>query len=63
MKTALLLPLSVSESGSQSRSLSVFVARHDLSGAITIADGGCDADTDSGADGLVSWFYFRDSHE
>ena len=65
MKTAVLLPLSVtaSESGSQSRSLSVFVARHDLSGSITIADCGCDADTDSGADGLVSWFYFRDSHE
>ena len=56
MKTAVLLPLSVSasESGSQSRSLSVFVARHDLSGPITIADCGCDADTDSDPDGLLS---------
>jgi hypothetical protein len=53
---AVLLPLSVSasESGSQSRSLSVFVARHDLSGPITIADSGCDADTDSDPDGLLS---------
>jgi len=54
MKTAVLLPLSVLESGSQSRSLSVFVARHDLSGSITIADCGCDADTDSNPDGLLS---------
>jgi hypothetical protein len=54
MKTAVLLPLSASESGSQSRSLSVFVARHDLSGSITIADCGCDADTDSDPDGLLS---------
>ncbi len=56
MKTAVLLPLSVSASvsGSQSRSLSVFVARHDLSGSITIADCGCDADTDSDPDGLLS---------
>jgi len=56
MKTAVLLPLSVSasESGSQSQSLSVFGARHDLSGSITIADCGCDADTDSDPDGLLS---------
>ena len=56
MKTAVLLPLSVSasESGSQSRSLSVSVARHDLSGSITIADCGCDADTASDPDGLLS---------
>ena len=54
MKTAVLLPLSVSESGSQSRSLSVFGARHDLSGSITIADCGCDADTDSDPDVLLS---------
>jgi len=55
MKTVVLLPLSVSasESGSQSRSLSVFVARHDLSGSITIADCGRDADTDSDPDGLL----------
>jgi hypothetical protein len=56
MKTAVLLPLAVSasESGSQPRSLSVFVARHDLSGSITIADCGCDADPDSDPDGLLS---------
>ena len=54
MKMAVLLPLSGSESGSQSRSLSVFGARHDLSGSITIADCGCDADTDSDPDGLLS---------
>jgi len=56
MKTAVLLPLSVSasESGAQSRSLSVFVARHDLSGSNTIADCGFDADTDSDPDGLFS---------
>jgi hypothetical protein len=59
MKPAVLLPLSVSESGSQSRSLSVFGARHDLSGSITIADCGCDSDSDSDPDGLLSWFYFR----
>ena len=55
-KMAVLLPLSLSasESGSQPRSLSVFVARHDLSGSITIADCGCDADTDSDPDGLLS---------
>ena len=53
-KMAVLLPLSGSESGSQSRSLSVFVARHDLSGSITIADCGGDADTDSDPDGLLS---------
>ena len=55
-KMAVLLPLSVSasESGSQSRSLSVFVARHDLSRPIRIADYGCDADTDSDPDGLLS---------
>jgi len=47
------------ESGSQSRSLSVFFAGHDLSGSITIADCGCDADTDSDPDGPWSWFYFR----
>ena len=60
-KTAVLLPLSVSasESGSQSRLLSVFVARHDLSGPITIAGCGCDSDTDSGPDGPWSSFYFR----
>jgi len=52
MKTVVLLPLS--ESGSQPRSLSVFVARHDLRGSITIADCGCDADTDSDPDGLLS---------
>ena len=54
-KMAVLLPLSVSasESGSQSRSLSVFVAGHDLSGSITIADCGCDADTGSDPDGLL----------
>ena len=52
MKTAVLLPVSASESGSQS--LSVFGARHDLSGSITIADCGCDADTDSDPDGLLS---------
>ena len=40
--------------GSQPRSLSVFVARHDLSGSVTIADRGCDADTDSDPDGLLS---------
>jgi hypothetical protein len=50
---AVLLPLSASESGSQSRSLSVFVARHDLSWSITIADCGSDADTDSDPDGLL----------
>jgi len=63
MKTAVLLPLSVSasESGSQSRSLSVFVARHDLSGSMTIADCGSDADTDSDTDGPWSQFYFRNS--
>ena len=55
-KMAVLLPVSGSESGSgsQSRSLSVFGARHDLSGSITIADYGCDADTDSDPDGLLS---------
>ena len=55
MKTAVLLPLSVSasESGSQSRSLSVFGARHDLSGSITIADCGCDADSDTDPDRLL----------
>jgi hypothetical protein len=51
---AVLLPLSVSASESGSQSLSVFVARHDLSGPITIADSGCDADTDSDPDGLLS---------
>jgi len=56
---AVLLPLSGSESGSQSRSLSVFVARHDLSGSITIADCGCDTDPDSDPDGLLSLLYFR----
>jgi len=30
------------------------VARHDLSGSITIAECGCDADTDSDPDGLLS---------
>jgi hypothetical protein len=54
IKTAVVLPVSASESGSQSQSLLVFVARHDLSGSITIADCGCDADTDSGPDGLLS---------
>ena len=51
-----LLPLSVSgsESGSQSRSRTVFGARHDLSGSLTIADCGCDADTYSDPDGLLS---------
>ena len=50
---AVLFPLSASgsESGSQSRSLSVFVARRDLSGSITIADCGCDADSDTYPDG------------
>ena len=54
-KMAVLLPLSgsASESGSQSRSLSVFAARHGLSGSITIADCGSDADTDSDPDGLL----------
>ena len=56
MKTAVVLSLSVSvsESGLQSQSLSVFVARHDLSGSITIADCGCDAETDSDPNGLLS---------
>ncbi|MBP1600953.1 MAG: hypothetical protein H6Q06_1104 [Acidobacteria bacterium] len=56
MKTAVVLPLlvSASESGSQSRSLSVFVARYDLSGSITTADCDYDTDPDSDPDGLLS---------
>jgi hypothetical protein len=43
-----------SASGSRLRSLSVFVARHNLSGSLTIAYCGCDADTDSDPDGPLS---------